>query len=1210
MAAMKNWTTMIVLTLLVCIWHVSFGPDANETLARSRAITADDNDDSTSSLPDFDGDGTVGFGDFVIFAGVFGSSQGDEKYDGRYDLSGDGEVGLPDFVIFARNFGKDVPSPVVSIPDDNLRAVIEDALGKASGAPITQAEMATLDSLYAGDADISDLTGLQYAVNLTWLSLSSNDVTDLSVLEGLTNLTYLNLSGNDISDLASLVANKGLGERGTVDVTENPLNDASRNTNIPALQARGVVVTYDIPRRVVTIPDASLRTVIETVLGKAAGTPITQADMATMDSLVANGREISDLTGLESAANLTFLSLYGNEITDISMLASLKNLKELLLSHNRIADISKLAGLTNVTSLWLWENRIENISALSSLINLTRLSLGHNRIKDVSALFGLSNLNVLFLKGNDISDLAALAANKGLSTGDIVDVLDNPLNAATLSLHIPALQARGVTVSFVPSPDVVIRDAKLRSAIWRALDRAGGTRITVADMEILTDLVADKSQIRDLTGLEAAANLTFLDFGENNIGDLSPLAGLTNLTRLNLESNNIKDLSPLAGLNSLTRLNLRSNNIKDLSPLAGLTNLMDLDLFYNNASNLSPLAGLNSLTRLNLRSNNVKNLSPLAGLTNLRNLDLRSNAIRVLSPLAGLTSLMGLNLRYNNVRDLSPLAGLTNLTDLSLGYNNVRDLSPLAGLTNLIDLDLWSNNIEDLSPLAGLTKISSLGLAGNHIADLLPLAGLADLTLLWLTSNPIADLSPLERLTALEWLLLGETGISNLSALSGLANLTFLKLTDNRIADVSPLAGLTNLTWLELGLNDLTDVSPLGGLVSLNVLELQFNRISDISALAGLTGLSRLDLRGNPLSDASVNNHVHAIKSDGVTVLFDSFVKGDYDIELVFLSKFSERQKHVIQYAARRWMAVIRDDLPDYKFTEGWSGSCVGKSFKVRTGEKIDDLRIYVWTVETGAHVWYGHAVSGFGGPTLLRNDTHLPVVGCMAFDLKGGNLLDVALHEIGHVLGFGTVWGNLDFLRYLGGDTHFDGPLATAAFDEAGGTNYQGEKVPVTHDGVHWRVPVVEGEIMASIPGVLSAITVQSLADLGYRVDVTQADAYTLPDYRPGAKIAVTLPSPIDPGMDITRLNGRYPDYGDQNVQGETPEVPALIGGLEGWMRRLVRAEAVWGGGPDSGYNVQTGRLVPSVHAEPELTCGAGHSRESIYVVDSQGRVIETIVR
>ena len=59
---------------------------------------------------DFDGDGTVGFSDFLRFAGAFGSGRGDAGYDVRYDLDGNGSVGFSDFVIFAGAFGKQAVS--------------------------------------------------------------------------------------------------------------------------------------------------------------------------------------------------------------------------------------------------------------------------------------------------------------------------------------------------------------------------------------------------------------------------------------------------------------------------------------------------------------------------------------------------------------------------------------------------------------------------------------------------------------------------------------------------------------------------------------------------------------------------------------------------------------------------------------------------------------------------------------------------------------------------------------------------------------------------------------------------------------------------------------------------------------------------------------------------------------------------------------------
>jgi Leucine-rich repeat (LRR) protein len=99
-------------------------------------------------------------------------------------------------------------------------------------------------------------------------------------------------------------------------------------------------------------------------------------------------------------------------------------------------DISDLAGLefaTNLTELWLGENEISNISVLS----------------------GLTNLTVLDLSGNSISDLSPLVANIGLYE---VDVRENPVNDTSITIHIPALQSRGVEVFFNnPTPQTLLK---------------------------------------------------------------------------------------------------------------------------------------------------------------------------------------------------------------------------------------------------------------------------------------------------------------------------------------------------------------------------------------------------------------------------------------------------------------------------------------------------------------------------------------------------------------------------------------------------------------------------------------------------------------------------------------------------------------------------------------------------------------------------------
>ena len=533
------------------------------------------------------------------------------------------------------------------------------------------------------------------------------------------------------------------------------------------------------------------------------------------------------------------------------------------------------------------------------------------------------------------------------------------------------------------------------------------------------------------------------------------------------------------------------------------------------------------------------------------------------------------------------VAEMKTLTRLEANDAGISDLTGLEFATNLRYLSLFDDILTDISSLAGLTSLVTLWLGNNNITDISALSGLTNLESLDLQSNSIADISPL----------------------SGLTNLTVLNLFGNNITDVSALGSLTNLTVLNLFGNNITDVSALGSLTNLTNLDLGHNAITDISALSGLTNLTQLGLLWNVLNDSSINDHIPVLESRGVTVHFDSFHKGDFDIELVLLGDitedYTEGQKHALQWVSRRWMSIITEDLPDYEFAQDWSGTCGEHSFEIPSGERVDDLRIYVSRFEDA------DGPAGHGGVSLLR-DTRLPIVGCMTFNTKFLYWLVTGLHETGHVLGFGQIWGHLGFRQDYSqddpsADTHFNGPLAIAAFNDAGGGDYTGAKVPVQKmDGSHWRDSVLEGEIMGPGGGpALSAITVQSLADLGYGVDVTQADAYTLPSVAAGkASAKITAAMPAIPGVDVTQADAYALLGDDPHWQGRIAGGLPLLPGDDRLRGRLESAE--WIGG--RGFGRLTGRLAPSPRAMPEMLCGAGLWREPIYVIDPQGRIIRTI--
>ena len=202
----------------------------------------------------------------------------------------------------------------VDIPDSNLRAAIEKALGKAPGDTIIALDMENLTRLAASEVGIMNLTGLEDATNLTVLYLHRNSITDISVVADLTKLTELFIWGNNISDMSAVSRLTRLTKLG---LGSNPIRDISAVSGLTNLT--------------------------ELYLGRSS---------------------IRDISAVSGLTNLTKLHLWDNSITDISAVSGLTNLTELYLENNFIRDISVVSRLTNLTKLSIWGNSVSDISPL------------------------------------------------------------------------------------------------------------------------------------------------------------------------------------------------------------------------------------------------------------------------------------------------------------------------------------------------------------------------------------------------------------------------------------------------------------------------------------------------------------------------------------------------------------------------------------------------------------------------------------------------------------------------------------------------------------------------------------------------------------------------------------------------------------------------------------------------------------------------------
>ena len=332
-----------------------------------------------------------------------------------------------------------LPGAVVHIPDPNLRAAITEALGKPPNAPITVQEMEGLERLEAGNRDIQDLTGLQFATNLKELFLNNNQVSELSPIAGLINLRVLGLWNNPLSNLSSVKNLKNLHDLTFGLTSVSDLSPVAGLVNLEGLHFYGAPVSDLSPL----------------------------AGLINLTGLSFSSEGISDLSPVVGLINLERILTWGSPILDLSPVAGLTKLKYLEVSGAEISDLTPVAGLTNLDNLRLHVNNISDLSPLGGLTKLSRLEIGGNNISNLSPLAGLTNLKWLRIDNNQISDISPL---DGL-----------PENIKLLWHNNPGFPKGGPKIEgpwlWVILPDIGLGDTDLLS------EASGGT---VTEVEIAT----------------------------------------------------------------------------------------------------------------------------------------------------------------------------------------------------------------------------------------------------------------------------------------------------------------------------------------------------------------------------------------------------------------------------------------------------------------------------------------------------------------------------------------------------------------------------------------------------------------------------------------------------------------------------------------------------------------------------------------------------
>ena len=671
------------------------------------------------------------------------------------------------------------------------------------------------------------------------------------------------------------------------------------------------------------------------------------------------------------------------------------------------------------------------------------------------------------------------------------------------------------------------------------------------------------------------SSLTHLSLSSNPLsGPIPPeLGNLANLETLSLGGTNVSGRIPpeLGNLASLRILALQQTEVTEVPrELGNLANLEELYLM------LTPLTEIPK---------------ELGNLANLRTLWLWGNRLTTIpQELGNLASLEVLRLDENRLTTIpKELGNLASLEVLRLDHNRLTSRGlprgVFSGLSSLESLDLRGNRLWELPAgvFLGLRGLAALRLAGNPGApfrltldtrrtdseDLLA-PGPATVEIRLPQGSPLrleipltahgGTVSPDAAAIEAGGDRSGEVTVSR----SGTGS------AGTQLVAGPPPSLPSGFTGIELEVGDpLVLFDEVSNLAPVAEREFRLQRLRvgrearsvdasrhfrdpdgddlEYAAASGSPDVVSATVTGSrvtiaPVGPGSATVAVTATDPSGlsaqlsVPVSVRGAIPGSYDIELILIDEVPESIRAAFDDAVDYWSGILaRTELPDVPLSGDYPLGCWDITTQ-QTLSVVEELVIVASVREIDGR--YGVLASaGFCG--VRSGQGGLPFMGAMQFDVadlerleENGDMEEVILHEMGHVLGIGTAWSRFGLLANpslpdnQGADTHFPGPLAIEAFNTAGGTEYSGgAKVPVENRAgrgsgdSHWRESVLDHELMtpyqnSGVPDPLSAITIQSLADLGYTVDVSLAEPYRLPGI---ADIAGTADK-IEYGDDILR--------------------------------------------------------------------------------------------
>lgn len=245
-------------------------------------------------------------------------------------------------------------------------------------------------------------------------------------------------------------------------------------------------------------------------------------------------------------------------------------------------------------------------------------------------------------------------------------------------------------------------------------------------------------------------------------------------------------------------------------------------------------------------------------------------------------------------------------------------------------------------------------------------------------------------------------------------------------------------------------------------------------------------------------------------------------LNVIFPGGISSLFKPAFEEAIDFWNAVVLEGSPPTTLSDGLdvSGTQCGVDYKYPEGAVVNGIDIFASTPDIDG---VGQ-ILGRAGPCVYHGSIFqrplFPMLGIMEFDIadsatlvEQGQFANVVVHEMGHVIGLGTLWPALEgilkdpcpMFRPRPCDPYYIGGFGVQGYKRLNPPASIGPLPPVANTGGagtangHWREVTFDNELMTGYlnsgsENPLSIMTIMSLKDLGYTVDESVAEAYTVP--------------------------------------------------------------------------------------------------------------------